>query len=747
MAYHSDERSWARYTQPIMSTPQTQTSSFTHYRTCSLCEAMCGLEIRVEGGEIASIRGDENDPLSRGHICPKAVALQDIHSDPDRLRRPMRRRGAEWEEISWEEAFDEAAERLLAVRRKHGREAIALYLGNPNVHNVGAMLFGPMFYKALRPKYRYSATSVDQLPHHLAAYKMFGHQLLLPIPDVDRTDFFLILGGNPAVSNGSLMTSPDIKKRLKAIRERGGKVVVVDPRQTETARLADRHIFIRPGSDALLLLALLHTLFDEDLADLGRLAGFTDGLDAVRDAAASFAPEEVTAATGIEAEEIRRLAREFAAAESAVAYGRMGLSVQEFGGLCQWLVNVLNVVTGNLDRPGGAMFTRPAIDVPAMRGRGAFGRFRSRVRGLPEFGGELPVATMAEDMLAGGENGDKTIRAFVTVAGNPVLSTPNGRQLDRALHDLDFMLSIDFYINETTRHADLILPPTAALEHEHYDLVFHFLAIRNTARYSKPLFDAGPGARHDWQIVLELAERLHREDGFGKRLKAGIGRKIMRRLGPPGLLDLGLRRGPHGAGLLGFGDGLTLERLQEATHGVDLGPLEPCLPERLFTRNKRLDLAPDLYTGDLPRLDEHRDGLDREAKNGGPPLVLISRRQVRTNNSWMHNYPRLMRGKDRCTLLVHPDDAARLELADGGRAVVRSRVGSLEVPVELSETMMPGVVSLPHGFGHHRTGVKLETAVQNAGVSINDLTDHDRVDTLSGNAALSGVPVEISPAA
>jgi anaerobic selenocysteine-containing dehydrogenase len=710
-------------------------SSTTHYRACNLCEAICGLEIRVDDGRIVSIRGDADDPLSRGHICPKAVALQDVHTDADRLKRPLRRTAGGWQEIGWDEAFDEAAGRLRAVRAEHGRDAVALYLGNPNVHNYGSLLYGPPFIKALRPGRRYSATSVDQLPHQLVAYFMFGHQLLLPIPDLDRTHFFLVLGGNPVVSNGSLMTAPDVKKRMKAVRERGGKVVVVDPRHTETARLADRHYFIRPGRDALLLAALVHTVLDEELSL--RLPAFAHGLDAVRRAVAGFAPEAVAAAVGIAAEEIRGLAREFCAAPSAVCYGRMGISVQEFGSLCQWLVNVLNLVTGNFDRPGGAMFTKPAVDTLRFIGRGGYGRWHSLVRGLSEAGGELPVATMAEDMLAADP---RRTRALVTAAGNPVLSTPNGRQLDRALAGLDFMLSIDFYVNETTRHAHLILPPTAALEHDHYDLTFHLLAIRNTARYSPPLFDPEPGTRHDWQILQELAARLA-DGGPGKRLRAAAAHWVGKRLGPAGTLDLLLRRGPYGAGFRPFGSGLNLRRLRAAPHGVDLGGLEPCMPERLFTRDQRIALAPEPLVRDVQRLG--RSLAETRTDDAGRGFVLISRRQVRSNNSWMHNYPRLMRGKDRCTLLVHPDDAERLALAEGGRAVVTSRIGSVEAPVELTADIMPGVVSLPHGWGHHRSGVRMETAAARPGVSVNDLTDHERIDALSGNAALSGVPVEV----
>ncbi len=714
-----------------MSSPS---DAFTHYRACNLCEAICGLEIEVENGEITSIRGDDADPLSRGHICPKALALKDVHEDPDRLRHPLQRTDSGWRRVAWDDAFDLAAERLRAVQAAHGRDAVGAYLGNPNVHNYGSILFGPPLLRTLKSKNRFSATSIDQLPHHVCGYLMFGHQLLLPVPDLDRTRFFLIFGGNPAVSNGSLMTAPDVKKRMRAIRERGGEVVVVDPRYTETAKRASRHCFVRPGTDALLLAALVHTVFDEGLESPGRLAPHTDGLDVVRGVVSGFAPERVAAAVGVEAGEIRRLARDFAAAPSAVCYGRMGVSTQEFGTLCQWLVTVLNAVTGNLDRPGGAMFTRPAVDLVARKyGGGSFGRWTSRVRALPEFGGELPVSALAEEIETPGEG---QIRALITAAGNPVLSTPDGRRLERALAGLDFMLSIDFYLNETTRHAHLILPPTSALEHDHYDVVFHVLAVRNTARYSEPLFEPADDTRHDWQILHELRRRLDN----GVPLARKVERAVTARLGPARMIDLALRQGPYGAGFKPFSDGLSLRRLKAAPHGVDFGPLEPCLPERLKTRDRRIQLAPEPMVRDVERLR-------RRLEDAEPPaMVLIGRRHLACNNSWMHNSPTLMKGKDRCTLLMHPEDAERLGVAGAERVTVTSSVGAITAPLELTDTIMPGVVSLPHGWGHGRDGVRLATASSKPGVSVNDVTDPARIDALSGNAAVNGVPVEIAPA-
>ncbi len=719
-----------------MSTP---TEAKIHHRTCNLCEAMCGISIEVTGGKVASIRGDKSDPFSRGYICPKAAALADLYEDPDRLRHPVRRTASgSFTRIGWDEAFDEVASRLRAVQGEHGRNAVGVYLGNPNVHNYGSILFGIPFFQALGTRNRFSATSVDQLPHQLAALVLFGHQLLLPIPDLDRTDYFLVLGANPAVSNGSLMTAPGAPKRIQAIRERGGKVVVVDPRRTETAELADRHHFIRPGTDVFLLLALLQTLFAEKLTAPGHLLAMTDGLEVLEQKVAEFPPERVAALTGIDADAIRRLARELAAAKSAVAYGRMGACTQEFGGASAWLINALNLVTGNLDRVGGAMFTKPAVDVVALAAKvgqkGHFDKGRSRVRKLPEFAGEYPASTMADEMLT---EGPGQIRAMLTVAGNPVLSTPNGHKLDRALSGLDFMASIDFYINETTRHADIILPPTAALEHENYDLVFHVLAVRNTAKFSPALFPPAEDARHDWEIFLELSSRLGKP-GPTAPLVASAKRAVLRRITPERLLDVALRTGPYGIRR----GGLSLARLKKEVHGVDLGPLLPCLPERLFTPGKRIDIAPELFVRDLDRAREKLASA-AEITGEGFDLELIGRRQLRSNNSWMHNSYRLVKGRNRCTLLMHPDDAARRNLTSHEWVRISSRVGSLEIELEVSAEIMPGVVSIPHGWGHDRPGVALKTAQEHAGQSVNDLTDDEAIDVLSGNAVLSGVPVRV----
>jgi anaerobic selenocysteine-containing dehydrogenase len=712
-----------------------------HFIACPLCEATCGLEVVTDGATVVSIRGDAEDPFSRGHVCPKAVALKDLQEDPDRLRRPVRREGSQWREIRWPEALDEAAGRLRRVQREHGRDAVAIYLGNPNVHSLGAMLFGPRFARSLRTKNRYSATSVDQLPHQLAAHLMFGHQLLLPVPDIDRTSFLLVLGANPVASNGSLMTAPDVTRRLRDIRARGGRIVVLDPRRTETADLAGEHHFVRPGSDALVLFAMLHVIFAEGLARPGRCAAWTDGLDRVRDLAVAFPPARVAPATGMSAEAIEQLARAFASAERAVCYGRLGVSTQEFGALACWLVNALNIVTGRLDSVGGVMFTKPAVDPIGGRfvGPGSVGRWKTGVRGLPEIGGELPAAALAEEIEAAGSG---QVRALVTVAGNPVLSTPNGSRLDRALAQLDTFVAIDLYVNETTRHAHLILPPAPPLERDHYDVALNVLAIQNVAKFSPAVFHREVDARHDWQILNELTWRMA-GGGWRARTRARAEAVVRGLLGPRRLLDYALRTGPHGAGWSPFGTGMSLRALRAAPHGTVLGPLEPCLPARLATRDKRIDLAPDIIVTDVPRLTAF---MERQGHQADGALLLIGRRDLRSNNSWMHNAPRLLKGADRCTLLMHPADAARRGLVTGEHVAVRSRAGAVTVPLEVTQDIAQGVVSLPHGWGHGRPGTRLTVAAAHPGASLNDLTDELRIDAVSGNAAFSGVEVTVERA-
>jgi anaerobic selenocysteine-containing dehydrogenase len=738
----------------------------THYRTCPFCEATCGLEIETEGREVVSVRGDTDDVFSRGFICPKAYGIKQLNEDPDRLTTPRLRRGGQLVEATWDEAFEEIDRRLSPIIAEHGKNAVAVYLGNPNAHNLSAITHGPGWLRVLGSHNLYSASTVDQMPKQVSSGYMFGTMLSVPIPDVDRCDHLLLLGANPLVSNGSLLTAPNMRGRLRGIRARGGKVVVIDPRRTRTADEADEHHFIRPGTDALLLAALACTIVEEGLDDPKALAEHLNGLDEVRTLVRGFTPEAVADACGIGAGEIRRMARELAAAERAAVYARIGTCTQEFGTHASWLVDVLNALTGNLDREGGVLFTRAAVGQRNSSGRGGggrgvrFGRWTSRVRGLPEFFGELPVSVLAEEMETPGEG---QVRALITVAGNPIVSTPNSGRLERAVQKLDFMLSIDIYVNETTRRADVILPAPEPLEKSHYDAAFYQLSARNIANYSPAVFERqGPA---EWEIYMRLAgiiagqgphghvagfddmviqTLIEREVGMdGSRVEGRDAAELLEALeprrGPERVLDFLIRTGPYGDGFGSDPDGLTLELLEQSPHGIDLGPLSPRLPEVLRTPSGKVELAPEPIVTDIERL---RAALGRE-RDGD--TVLIGRRQLRSNNSWMHNLPALVKGKDRCTLHIHPDDAERLGLADGALALVRSAAGSVEAPVEVTDAIMPGVVSIPHGWGHDADGVRMSVASAHAGVNSNVLADESQVEPLSGNAVLNGIPVWCGP--
>jgi anaerobic selenocysteine-containing dehydrogenase len=704
--------------------------------TCPLCEATCGLEITMDGDRVTGVRGDDDDVFSHGFICPKGGSLGALHHDPDRLRTPLLRRDGELVEASWDEAFAEIDRRLAPILAAD-RNAVAIYAGNPSAHNLAALLYGRVFNKAVGTRNVFSASTVDQMPKHVSAGYMFGGALTIPVPDLDRTLHLLVLGANPLASNGSLMTAPDARGRLRGIRERGGKVVVVDPRRSRTAEAADEHHFIRPGTDALLLFALVHVLFAEDLAVSSDLLA---GVDEVRALAEPFAPEAVAEATGIAAEAIRRMARELAAAESAAVYGRIGTTLQEFGTLASWLVDVLNALTGNLDRPGGAMFPLAAAGQsnadPAAPARGfRTGRWTSRVRGLGEALGELPVATLADEIETPGEG---QVRALFTISGNPCLSTPNAGRLTAALDQLELLVCIDVYVNETTRHADVILPGPSPLERPHYDLALYQLAVRNVANYTPaPLESPVP---QEWETLLRLTGVVTGQgpdadiaaiDAFVASQLAGGEAVPEGRVGPERLLDILLRKGPYD---------LTLDDLEAAPHGVDLGPLQPRLPAALRTPSGRVELAPEPIVADVPRLVASLDA----ARDG---FVLIGRRQLRSNNSWMHNLTPLVKGKPRCTAWLHPDDAAALGLADGDLACVTSRAGAVDVPVEVTDAIMPGVVSIPHGWGHDAVGSRLSVASAHAGVNSNLLGDERVVEPLSGNAVLNGIPVQIAASA
>jgi anaerobic selenocysteine-containing dehydrogenase len=738
------------------------------YRTCHLCEATCGLELHLSDRAITLVRGDRDDVFSHGYLCPKGTAIKQLEADPDRVRRPRVRTGDRWHEVSWDDAFEAIDNGLTPIRERHGPDALAVYLGNPSAHNLAGLVYNRAVLQAARTGNVYSASTVDQMPKQVSAGLMFGTALSIPVPDVDRTDYLLVLGANPFASNGSLMTAPDIPGRLRAVRARGGRIVVVDPRRTKTAEEADEHLAIRPGSDALFLFAIVHVLFADGVVDCGAAAPFVNGLDEVHTLTRDFAPERVAPVCGIDAGVIRRVARELATAPTAAVYARIGTCTQEFGTLASWLVDVVNVCTGNLDRPGGAMFTKPATGsansggTPG-RGRGVkFGRRRSRVRGLPEFFGELPVVCLAEEIET---PGDGRVRALITVAGNPAVSTPDAGRLDRALGTLEFMVSLDIYVNETTRHANVILPPEPELARGHYDIGLYNLAIRNVANYSPPLVELEPGEVPEWRTMLRLAGVLGGQgahvdvDAFDDMILAGMVDKTVARSGsnvagrdadelmkalavrrgPERILDLMLRTGPYGDGFGADDGGLSLDVLEANPHGVDLGPLQPRLPEVLRTESGMIELAPQLCVDDVERL---RAALDRPTGNGS--LVLIGRRDLRSNNSWMHNLEVLVKGRRRCTVHVNPDDARRLGIADGAEVRVRSATGEIVVPCEVTDAIRPGVVSIPHGWGHAIDGVEMTTAARHAGVNSNVLARSDMIDPLSGNAVLNGIPVEIS---
>lgn len=702
---------------------------------CNLCEAICGLELTItrgpEGEAVTGVRGNDADPLSRGHICPKGVALADVYTDPDRLRKPVRRvrggaGGDAWVEIEWDEALDLVADSLARISTEHGRSAVGSYVGNPNAHSLGAQTHLALVLRSLGSPNLYSASSCDQLPHQYVGHLLYGHQLLQPVPDIDRTLYFIVFGGNPMASGGSLMTVPDFPGRLRELTARGGRMVVFDPRRTETAKAAEsgggEHVFVRPGTDAFVLLAMLHVVFAEGLDSI---PSYVDGADRVREAVAAYTPERAERASGVPADTIRRITREYVASGAGAVYGRMGVSTQAFGTVCQWAVQCLNVVTGNFDREGGVLFTEPAVDIVGRTivGRGHIDRYRSRVRDLPEVGGELPTSTLADEILTPGKG---QIRAMLTVAGNPVLSTPDGKRLAEALSGLDFMVSVDFYINETTKYADVILPPTSALEREQYDLVFHNFAVRNTARFTPAVFPKAEGSKHDWEIFRDLTLRLTRRIGRKQSWAQWAKAQARVRTSPTMLLEVLLRTGASK---------VTLRGLRKAPAGIDLGPLRPTMPGRLQTKDKRIDLAQPLILADLARLDAAPACEDDE-------LLLIGRRHKQDCNSWLHNSPRLTRGRRRHQLFMHPDDLSARGLSDGSTVEVASRVGKVAVEVQATEDVMPGVVSLPHGYGHDVDGVQLENAATVPGVSINDLTDPELVD-LSGNAAFSGVPVTV----
>ena len=740
-------------------------STEQHYRICPFCEATCGLVVETDGDQVVSIRGDEKDTFSEGYLCPKGVALQDFHHDPDRLQSPMIRDGETWREASWDEAFTLIEEKLMPIIQEHGSHAVGIYGGNPSIHNVSLTVYGPILMKSMKTPNLFSASTVDQMPKQVACGGMFGTGLTTPVPDVDRCNFLLIMGANPLESNGSLMTAPNIPERLKKIQERGGRIVVLDPRKTKTAKLADEYHTIIPGTDAYFLSAMLNVLIEEGLCAPEHLKDHAVGFEEVKSLIEPYTPERVSDRCGVDAEVIRVIARDFAASSAACIHARMGTCTQEFGTIASWLPDVIHYATGNLDREGGAMFPLPAYGggntkgTPGV-GRGMkLGRRKSRVSGYPEVFGEFPAACMAEEIETPGEG---QIRAMITVAGNPLLSTTNSEALTRAFGSLDFMLSLDVYMNETTRMADVILPGLSPLEIPHFDTAFTQLAIQNHASYSKPVFAKPDDRPYEWETLLRLVGMIN---GMGANAdiaavddfvtSMAVSREIQLetspihgreadeimaalapRRGVERMIDFMVRTGPYGEGFGSDPDGLTLDKLEDNPHGISYGALKSRIPEVLRTPSGKIELAPEAVVSDMPRLWEKF----KEESNG---LVLVGRRHLRSNNSWLHNSERLVKGKSRCTLMMHPDDADAAGVVAGELAEISSRVGSLHVPVEITEDMMPGVVSIPHGWGHDLDGVQLEVARAHAGVNSNVLTDEKALDIPSGNAIMNGIPVEV----
>ncbi|MBW8735853.1 MAG: molybdopterin oxidoreductase family protein [Streptomyces turgidiscabies] len=745
----------------------SHSNSRTALRVCPLCEATCGLTLTIESGRVTSARGDRDDVFSQGFICPKGASFGALDSDPDRLRTPLVRRDGELREATWAEAFDAVAAGVRGVVERYGANSVGVVLGNPNVHTMAGALYPPVLLGGLGTRSVFSASTVDQMPKHVSSGLLYGDANAIPVPDLDHTDHLLVIGANPLESNGSLCTAPDFPGKLKALKARGGTLTVIDPRRTRTAKLADRHIAIRPGTDALLLAAMTYVLFDEHLVDLGELAPHIQGADELAASVRDFTPEAVAEACDVDADTIRTLARELAAAPTAAVYGRIGSCTVPHGTLASWLVDVLDILTGNLDRPGGALFPQAATDRtprPAGPSHGfTLGRWHSRVSRHPEVKGELPISALAEEIDTPTAEGEP-IRALIAVAANPVLSAPDGNRLDKALASLDFMVSVDPYLNETSRHAHVVLPPPPPSQSPHHDFAFNTLAVRNQVRYNRPAVPLEPGRMAETEILARLvlaATGMHGADPaavdamvidqtLGKSVKEAhspvhgrdpqaLAKELDGDTGPERRLDLMLRLGPYGDGFGVRPDGLTLTKLLAHPHGIDLGPLRPRLPQPLKTRSGRIELLPRPIADDLPRL---REAL-RERPAG---IVLIGRRHLRSNNSWMHNVPALTGGTNRCTLHIHPEDAARLGVADGDPVRIKGAGGEVVAPAEITDVIRRGVVSLPHGWGHDRPGTRLTHAAVEPGVNVNQVLDGSLLDPLSGNAVLNGVPIDLAPA-
>lgn len=673
--------------------------------TCNLCEAQCGLRVGVEGARVTGVRGDPDDVLSRGHVCPKAHALRELYDDPQRLRAPVRRTATGWERVSWDDALSDVSARLRKVRRSRGRDAVALYVGNPVAHSHRAALGSQLLTMALGTKNRFDPNSQDSNPRLFACMQVYGDALSLPVPDVDRTDHLLMLGANPAASNGSQMGLGDVRVRMRGIRERGGRVVLVDPRRTESAAWADRHHFIRPGGDAALLFAMLHVLFSEGRVDARATAAASGGRE-LRELAARFPP---SASDRRLASTRRRSARSRWSSwrRAARASTRASVSARTPSGRWRrgWSRRSTSSPGTSIARAGPCSRRRP----PTWRRSaasswattpGAGGR---ACAGCPSSSGRSRRRRWPRRWIRPGRGGWWRSCASRATPCSRRRTASGWRALWR---NLEHMVAVDYYVNETTRHARYILPPQHVFETGNFNLLLSRFTVRNVAKYSPPILRTGDDTRDDWDILSNLAARVALP-GPLHRACHRAGRDV-----PERVLDLLLRLGPRR---------LSMRALREAPHGLDLGPLVPSRGDRVRTPDGRIRLAPPALVADVPRLeawvDEHRRAGD---------LVLVGRRHLRGNNSWMNGLPSLAKGPDRKRLLVHPTDAARLGVADGDTVRVRSRTGRVSAVVGVTDDVMPGVVSLPHGF---------------AQCSANDLTDDRLVEPVVGTSILNGVPV------
>jgi anaerobic selenocysteine-containing dehydrogenase len=730
-------------------------------RTCHLCEAGCGLDITRAVDGSMRVRGDIDDPSSNGFICPKGSVIGDVDRDPDRVRTPLIREGDRRSPVSWDEAFEFIAERLNAIRATHGNDAVATFTGNPAYHNLGATLYLPHLARALGTRNRFSSGSLDSWPKQVSSLLLFGHPSSVPVPDLDRARYVLVLGANPVVSNGSQATAADWPGRLERVMERGGRVVVVDPRRTETAARCAEHVFLRPGTDPLLLLAMAHHIFETGTMNLGRCTDLVRNLQLLRQFVHPLSPDAVADRTGVRPDVIRRLADELVA-HRGVVYGRLGTCLQDEGTVASWAVDVLNILCGSLDEPGGAMFPRPATGVPAMSWRGPplqLGRYRSSVSGFGEVLGELPAVAMAEEIL----DATQRVRALLTHSGNPVRSVPNGRRVETALDSLELMVSIDIYLNETTRFAHVLLPSRPTFTRSFYPFALQHFALRSFARYSPAVDEPGDGAPDDWEVLLRLMGIVrhgssledvgmldddlvrHLVNGQVQNPRSAIFERdvdeILEHLaplrGPERMLDLHLRTGPFGDHFGRVPTGVTLDEVRRHPHGLDLGPLIPQLPDILTTPDRTIDLLP-------PEIESALAPLLALLAEPAPRLLLVGRRQLQSNNSWMHNIPRLVKGRNRFTALVNPDDAAARGIEDGDLIEISTALGSIAIRCEETEELMAGVVSVPHGWGHDAADVKLGVARRLAGSSVNDIIPADRTERLTRTAVLSGVPITMS---